>query len=282
MYKQYTTFIPSIGKSVEGRDIPAVLINVGGHAKKQILFTGGQHAREWIAPATVLYILEQLLSKYDTDEKVQKILDNVNFAIAPILNPDGYSYTWTKTRLWRKNRRPNAGGSYGVDLNRNWDSHWCTNGASKTPSSDVYCGTAAHSEPEVSSTATWIASLGYCHAFIDFHSYSQLVLRPFGWTEDPAPDEKELKTVGDGMAAAIKAIHGLSYTSEPSYTLYFTTGSIDDWGYEKEYAKLVYTIELRDNGRNGFNLPPSQIIPTGEEQWNAVQYLANYVIDSME
>jgi len=280
-YSKYATYVPTIGKSIEGRDIPAVYINVGNTAKKKILFTGGQHAREWIAPATVLYLLEQLLSKYETDAAVKRILDNVNFAIAPLLNPDGYAFSWTTTRLWRKNRRPNTGGSYGVDLNRNWDSHWCTNGASRTPSSDTYCGTAPASEPEVKSTSSWILENGFFHAYIDFHSYSQLVLRPYGWTNAVPPDETILKTAGDGISAAIRSIHQKSYTSEPAYTLYYTTGSADDWAYELGAAKLVYTIELRDTGSYGFNLPANQIIPTGQELWNAIQYLADYVITNL-
>jgi len=277
--KNISEFIPSIGVSIENRAIPAVLINAGGTAKKQILFTGGQHAREWVAPATVLYILEKLLTLYPTDPEVKRILDNVNFAIVPLANPDGYSYSWTSTRLWRKNRRHNSDGTYGVDLNRNWDDHWCERGASRTPSSDTYCGTAPNSEPEVKVLSDWILSRGFFQAYIDFHSYSQLVLRPFGWTNELPPDNAVLKTVGDGMSSAIYSIHQKSYTSEPAYTLYYTTGSSDDWAYDHKAALLVYTIELRDTGTYGFTLPANQIIPTGDELWNAVKYLANFVID---
>ena len=79
-----------------------------------------QHAREWISPMTVMYIAERLASTYETDPRVRAILDRAEFIFVPVVNTDGYVYTWTTERFWRKNRRNNGGGSYGVDLNRNW------------------------------------------------------------------------------------------------------------------------------------------------------------------
>jgi len=86
--------------------------------------SGGQHAREWIAPAAVMYVVEKLARGYGVDPEITTMLQSYEFAIAPILNPDGYEYSRTTFRYWRKNRRVNRDGSFGVDLNRNWDSHW--------------------------------------------------------------------------------------------------------------------------------------------------------------
>lgn len=90
---------------------------------------------------------------------VNDILTIFNFAIAPVVNPDGYEHSHQKNRYWRKNRRVHGGGMFGVDLNRNWDIQWGNVGASKSPKSDIYCGAKAESEPEVQSVAAYIKSL---------------------------------------------------------------------------------------------------------------------------
>jgi len=275
-YSNLITFIPSIGKSIEGRDIPALRINAtnNGANTKRILWTGGQHAREWIGPATVLYITTQLVSLYGKDATVTSFLQQFEFDIVAQINPDGYEYTWTGDRLWRKNRRKNNAASYGVDLNRNWDDHWGGEGSSPIPSSDTYHGTAAFSEPETKATATWIQGLPNIWAGIDFHSYSQLVLRPYGWTTAPCPDETALKTIGDGVSSAIKTQSGKTYVSETSADLYIACGTASDWFYSHDIWG-GYTIELRppeNDVRTGFVLPPDQIIPTGDEIWAAMKY----------
>jgi len=270
---------PSIGKSIQGRDLPGLVISIGDPStKKKIFFNGGQHAREWVSPATVLYIADQLASSQDDD--VKKILASVAFVIVPIVNPDGYSYTWTNNRLWRKNRRANAGGSFGVDLNRNWDDHWGGDGSSSNPNSDIYHGASPFSEPETTATSNFINKNGPFQGSIDFHSYSQLILRPYGWSRQQPPNDAQSKLVGDTMRQRILAVHNTPYTSQPSWALYPTTGSAQDWYYGKAKIPLSYTIELRDTGRYGFQLPPGQIIPTAEENWAAVKYLAEYIIQN--
>jgi len=225
----------------------------------------------------VLYLLDQLLNGYGVNANITAIVDSTSFVIVPLVNPDGYVFTWTSTRLWRKNRKHNADGTYGVDLNRNWDDHWCVAGASKTPSSDTYCGTSAFSEPESKLTAAYITANAPFDAAIDFHSYSQLILRPYGWAVTVPSNEAQLKQVGDGMAAAIKAVHQKVYTSEHIYDLYLAAGSIEDWQLTTAKIPLAYTIELRDTGVYGFQLPANQIKPTGEEVWAALLTVINYI-----
>jgi len=279
----YSTLVKksTIGQSIQGRNIDAyVITGTATGPKKRIVWTGMQHAREWISPHTVLYLVNQLVSLYASNQAVKKILDGVQFHVIPVVNPDGYVYTWTgsSARMWRKNRRLNSGGSYGVDLNRNWDDHWGGEGSSKTQSSDTYCGTGPFSEPEVKAVSNYILANIPFAGYIDFHSYSQLVLRNYGWTRTLPPDSAVQKAVGDGISSAIRAVHGKAYTSEPSYTLYFTTGTSDDWAYQTAKIVLTYCIELRDTGTYGFQLPANQIIPTGQEIWGAMQYYANYII----
>jgi len=225
-----------------------------------------------------MYIVHHLLSEYGKDDRVTKIVDEVEFTIVPMVNPDGYEYTWTTNRLWRKNRKRNNDGSYGVDLNRNWDDHWGGAGSSSNPSSDTYHGTGPFSEPESKATSSYLAQLfPNVLAAIDFHSYSQLVLRPYGWTETLCPDNAALKKLGDGVRDAIYSVHKKDYISERSIDLYITTGTASDWFYQ-EGVWGAYTIELRDTGRYGFQLPPAEIIPTGQEIFHSMLYFVDHVL----
>jgi len=273
-------FTPSIGTSIQGRNIFAVTITgTATGTKKKIFVSGGQHAREWIAPATTAYLITQLVTLYGSNAAVKTLLDTTIFQFAPLVNPDGYAYTWTGSanRLWRKNRRANTGGTYGVDLNRNWNDHWGGQGSSHTPSSDTYCGTAAFSEPESTAVSKFVLANGPFAGAIDYHSYSQLILRPYGWTNALPPNDARAKTVGDTIRARILAVNNVAYTSQPSWQLYYTTGSAQDWYYGQANVPLSYTIELRDTGTYGFQLPAAQIKPTGAENWAGFLYFAQSV-----
>jgi len=121
---------------------------------------------------------------------------------------------------------------------------------------------------------------------IDWHSYSQLVLRPYGWTNATSPDETILKQLGDKYAQDIQNLTGKVYTSQRSIQLYVTTGSASDWYYgtqafanNKGYRVASYTIELRPTGTagGGFELPPREIVPTGQENWAAIKNWLDYL-----
>jgi len=269
------TFTASIGKSIEGRDIPSIVFGAATSTYvKRIFWNGGQHAREWIGPPTVLYITEQLLAEYAAGNTVARdLIAKLQFVVVPICNPDGYEYSWTRDRLWRKNRRANTGGTFGVDLNRNWNIKWGGSGSSSNPSSDTYHGTSAFSEPETKAISTYINSLNANKniiAAIDFHSYSELILRPYGWTTALCPDEVKLKAYGADIQARIRATHGQVYDNIKSIDLYITTGTASDWYYDIGIVG-AYCIELRDKGRNGFRLPANEIIPTGQEIYAGVK-----------
>jgi len=269
----------NIGSSVQGRAIPALVITAGSASgKRKIFLSGGQHAREWVGPTTTLYVAEQLITRYSTDTVVRNLLTNGIFYVVPLMNPDGYVFTWTSNRLWRKNRRLNTGGSYGVDLNRNWDDHFGGSGSSGTPTSDTYRGPFAFSEPETTAVSRYCATNGPYVGAIDWHSYSQLVLRPYGWGTSAPPNEAAAKAVGDAISANIRAYSGYAYTSQRAYQLYLASGIASDWYNSKGGAPLAYTIELRDTGQYGFQLPPAQIIPTGNENWAAFREFARTTI----
>jgi len=207
---------------------------------------------------------------------VKTLLDTTQFFFVPLVNPDGYVFSWqgTANRLWRKNRRLNTGGSYGVDLNRNWNDHWGGDGSSGTPTSDTYRGTAPFSEPETAAVSQYVLANLPFNGAIDYHSYSQLILRPYGWTTALPPNDATAKLVGDTIRARILAVNNVAYTSQASWQLYYTAGTSQDWYYSGATVPLSYTIELRDTGTYGFQLPAAQIKPTGTENWAGFLYFA--------
>jgi len=285
--RNLTTTLPSLvqyanlGSSIGGRSIPGIRITSGSASnKKKIFFNGGQHAREWIGPATVLYIVDQLIQGFNKDTEVTRLLTSAEFYVVPLVNPDGYEYTRTTNRLWRKNRRANTGGTYGVDLNRNWNDHWGGQGSSSNPADDTYRGTGPFSEPESTVVSRFVTANGPFHGAIDYHSYSQLVLRPYGWSNTLPSNDAVAKSVGDKISADIRANGGKAYTSQASWQLYYTTGSAQDWYYGQARIPLSYTIELRDTGTYGFQLPANQIIPTGVENWAAFKNFATYIVNN--
>jgi hypothetical protein len=194
-----------------------------------------------------------------------------------VVNVDGYVYTWTTDRYWRKNRRPNAGsGCMGVDLNRNWSYQWgLDNGSSGNPCSATYRGAAPLSEPETTALAQFISARPWIRYVHDMHSYGQWLLHPWGFTSAPAPGHSLYQRLGAEMAALILAVHGRTYVYGPAYTtLYPVSGDLTDWAWGAEHAYST-VIELRGND---FVLPPSEIVPNCEEVLPAALHLANRMI----
>ncbi|MBD0843113.1 M14 family metallopeptidase [Streptomyces sp. TRM68416] len=261
-----------IGTSYQGRNITAIKIsdNVGtDESEPEVLFTHHQHAREHLTVEMALYLLRELTSDYGTDTRVTNMVNNREIWIIPDLNPDGgeYDIATGSYRSWRKNRQPNSGSSYvGTDLNRNWDYRWgCCGGSSGSTSSQTYRGSAPESATEVKVVANFVRSrvvggVQQIKAGIDFHTYSELVLWPFGYTRADtttgmtADDRNAFATVGGKMAASN------GYTPEQSSDLYITDGSIDDylWGVHKIFG---YTFEMypRSSSGGGF-YPPDEVI----------------------
>jgi len=249
--------------------------------------SAGIHAREWIAPATAQFIAYQLVNLYTlgNDTIITNFVNTVRSDFYFSINPDGYTYSRlnANTRQWRKNRNPPPSGTcIGTDENRNFADHWGQGGSSNDPCSDTYMGRSAGSEKEVQAIAGAFNNLAQVQRVIigiDWHSYSQLFLRPYGWTNSVCPDETRLATIGTNYTNVLRTAFNMSYTSQRSYQLYQTTGSAQDWYYGASNPAgarrtAAWTVELRPTGANpGFNLPPDQIIPTGYENWIAIRFL---------
>ncbi|XP_071944100.1 uncharacterized protein [Antedon mediterranea] len=278
----------TIGNSYEGRPIGGIKLKGSGSIGKPVVwFEGGIHAREWISPATVMYFTNKLLENYNAGSAEEvRLLDGLDWLIVPSLNVDGYAYTWSGDRLWRKTRSPNPGTlCIGTDPNRNWAYKWGGDGASTWPCSITYRGSEPHSEIEIRSVTDYLLNVNKTQdvrVFVDWHSYSQLWLAPWSYSatvENPRNSDQQL-ALGDEAVAEIKKIHGKEYISGPSAkTLYSAAGASVDWGYGTLGAKYSYVVELRDTGDYGFLLPADQIIPTGEEIYPSVLVLGRYGLD---
>jgi murein tripeptide amidase MpaA len=266
-----------IGDSWENREIWAIKIsdNVAqDEDESEILFIGCHHAREWISVEVPFYLAKFLVENYDADPIIQSYIDNGEIWIVPMLNPDGHQYSIDVYRLWRKNRRNNGGGSYGVDLNRNYSHMWGGPGSSSDPRSNIYRGPSPFSEPETQAIRD-LASNHDFQAVISYHSYGQLVLYPWSYTSVPASDKEHLSLLAEDMADLIYAVHGRVYTPQQGAVLYPASGTTDDWFYG-EVGTFCFTIELRPIGSPGFILPENEIIPTWEENKPAALYLINW------
>lgn len=263
-----------LGKSYEGRDIVAVKIsdNVGtDESEPEVVYQANHHAREHLTVEQALYLLGQFTSGYATDSRIKTIVDSREIWIIPSVNPDGteYDVATGSYRSWRKNRQPNSGSSYiGTDLNRNYGYQWgCCGGSSGSTSSATYRGPSAFSAPETRVLRDFynsrvIGGVQQVKAVIDFHSYSKLVLWPYGHTTANtatgmnADQANTFATLGRQMAATN------GYTPQQSSDLYITDGDSLDWlwGVHKIFA---YTFELYpgSSGGGGF-YPPASVIPT--------------------
>lgn len=257
----------SIGTGHEGRHLEVIHITAAELGTRPLIWIqAGQHAREWIATAATMHFIDSLLSGYSLDAFITNLLDSFEFAILPLVNPDGYEYTRVHNRMHRKNRRS----PHGVDLNRNWDFMWCQIGSSRTAHSDIYCGPGAASEPEVQAVQKYVLSLQNRVIAFDVHSYGQVILRNYGWTRQNAPTEPITEPMTTEMANKMSAHEGRVYRPMKSAGLYPTSGGADDWFYVKASVPGI-TLEMRDRGESGFVLGREQIRPSGKELMIAIQ-----------
>jgi hypothetical protein len=226
--------------SIEGDSIYFVRISDNPDVSEnepQILYTGMHHAREPMGMQHLLYYMWYLLENYNTNEDIKAVVDNTEMYFIPVLNVDGYNYNIQTNPLgggmWRKNRRNSGGGNFGIDLNRNYAYMWGYDdvGSSPDPASDLYRGTGPFSEPET----RMIRNFCEAHEFriaLNYHSYSNLFLNPWGWTTMLTPDE----TLFSSYAAEI-TLENNYVTGPGSSTLYFTNGGSDDWMYGEQTTK---------------------------------------------
>ncbi|KAL2207122.1 Zn-dependent exopeptidase [Sarocladium strictum] len=241
------------------------------------------------------YLAHQLIDGYQSgDEEITKFLDHYDFWLVPFHNPDGFVYTQTTDRMWRKNRQPRANTTcLGTDGNRNWDFQWDAEppegGSSPDPCSQTYRGLAPSDTPEnqvISALSKRLgATKGGIRSYIDFHSYGHLVLTPWGFSCEPEvlpPSLPRMVEVAKGFAGGIASVNGTEYEAGPGCEiLYFSTGNSRDYHHGANGANHSWTVELSpQNAREGgFVLPPERIWQVVEEQWAGQLYLLNEIWD---
>ena len=272
-----------IGTSIEGREIRRYTITGGDISTvPSIYITALAHAREWIGGATMNFVVNQLVSLHGSDPQVTALVDGIAWQVVAVSNPDGYEYTWDSDRLWRKTRRNNGDGTFGVDWNRNYSAGWGGPGSSGSTNSDTYRGTAPFSEPETAAIRDDLTSLPNVVAFFDVHCYSQLMLWPYGYIQGEPEGQAGVihRTIGQGIMDTIASVYNTVFVPQPAYDLYQASGTSLDWGWD-EAGAYSWTFELRDTGQNGFILPPDQIIPSGEEIFEAFLYVGDQVLGNL-
>ncbi|KAJ8245426.1 hypothetical protein GJAV_G00270600 [Gymnothorax javanicus] len=242
----------------------------------------GIHSREWVTQASGTWFAKKIVTDYKSDPALTDLLNRMDIFLEIVTNPDGYHYTHTRDRMWRKTRKPNPGSSCaGVDPNRNWDAGFGGPGSSGYVCSETYRGPRAHSESEVSSIVDFVRAHGNIKAFVSIHSYSQMLLYPYGYTRQPVPDQPELHAVAKKAITELASLYGTKYRyGSIVNTIYQASGGTIDWTYNQG-IKYSYTFELRDTGRYGFILPANQIIPTAEETWLALMVIMEHAKNNM-
>jgi hypothetical protein len=276
-----------LGKSYQGRDIVAVKIsdNVAtDEAEPEVLYDANHHAREHLTVEMAVYLLHMYADNYASDSRIRSVVNSREIWIIPSVNPDGseYDIATGSYRSWRKNRQPNSGSQYvGTDLNRNYSYKWnCCGGSSGSPSSETYRGPSAFSAPETQVVRDFVNSrvvggVQQIKAAMDFHTYSELVLWPFGYTNSTTTTGMSVDqyntfaTLGRQMAATNR------YTPEQSSALYITDGDLLDWlwGVHKIWA---YTFEMypTSSSAGGFYPPGSVIVRETSRNKEAALMLA--------
>jgi hypothetical protein len=262
--------LDTIGRTLEGR--PMLAVKVGppddSPSRANVLFMATYHAREWAATEMALRLIAHLSTTPAPNPRVDSLVRRRDIWIVPVVNPDGYEYTFTTDRLWRKNRRANGDGTFGVDLNRNHAAHWGADeiGSSSVAWAETYRGPSAESEPETQA----IAAFHRTHVpvvSVSYHTFTGLILWPWG-------NDFGRITGDDGIFRALAgtdvrpSVRDNLPRSERDYyhpawgwNLYPTNGEYTDWAYAT-FGTLSFTPELTsgfgENGYYGFEFPDDE------------------------
>ncbi|MDD4741177.1 MAG: M14 family zinc carboxypeptidase [Bacteroidales bacterium] len=249
-----------------------------------IYYFGAHHAREPLSTEVAMYVLNHIVDNYGTDPEITANVNSKEIWFVPIVNPDGHEVVLNQIDLnWRKNIRDNDGngsvtpGNWngypdGVDPNRNYGWEWGKEGTSHDPGEITYCGPEAFSEPELQAIRDLMAARHFVTG-ISYHTYSELVLWPFGYTDGAiGPDNAAIANLGTMMGNAIPGIAGGHYTPQSSWQLYPASGGTDDWAYG-QHGIFGYTIELGTQ----FIPPANQVYQITEDNLDAAMILLNRI-----
>lgn len=282
-YPRLARVVP-VGWSLENRPVLALKVSDNPDADEgepAVLFLGGHHAREWISIEVPFLFGRRLCETYASDPVVRRLVDAAEIWIVPMVNPDGHDFSVQVYRYWRKNRRANADGTFGVDINRNYGKAWGLDdiGSSPEPVAEDYRGAAAFSEPETRAVRDLILSREFA-ALISYHSYSQNIMYPWGFTDQPAARQAVLSGLADRLSGLMASVNGRAYeTGQAGGLLYLTNGDTVDWAYAAA-GMIGFTIELPpvDYLGGGFFNGENDIAPIFEENLPAMIELVDWAV----
>ncbi|MFC1683408.1 M14 family zinc carboxypeptidase [Candidatus Zixiibacteriota bacterium] len=274
-YPGITTARDSIGSTHEGRALWAIKVSDNPDVQEnepEILFDALHHAREPITVSVLLNTLNYLCANYGSDPEVTFLVDNRQIWFVPIVNPDGYIYNETNYPsgggMWRKNRRDNGGGTYGVDLNRNYPYQWGGAGSSGDPDDDLYRGPSAGSEPETQAMMSFISS----HQFVTQNSYHSVVgsiLFPWGYRIGYCPEDSLFRAMAGEMASD----NGYDVGTVHDILNYLVSGGTFDWSYGNTTAKPKIYAFSTEVGGSGFWPEETELPDLVEENLYSDLYL---------
>ena len=275
-----------IGDSLEKRNIYALKISDNVQAEESseadILFLGCHHAREWISLEIPLMLGKYLVEHYNRNPRIKELVDQAEIWIVPLVNPDGLEYSIHFYRYWRKNRRNNNDGSFGVDPNRNYGFKWGVDneGSSNDPSSDIYRGVSPFSEPENQAVRALFRNNQF-QVLASYHSYSQVILFPWGYTYEPSEKHELLYEMAETMSSLMETVSGRFYGFEQAGAdFYLTNGDTTDWSFGT-YRIPSFTVELPpvDQIHGGFFNVEEEIQVIFDENLPAMLYLIEWAVE---
>ncbi len=259
-----------IGTSLQARFISAIKIsdNVDvDEDEPEVLYMGNHHARELMSVEIPLLFAQYLCQNYGVNSAVTNYVNAREIYIVPMVNPDGHFYVQqnhagSPNSWWRKNRRDNLDGFFGVDLNRNYGYEWGYDnvGSSPVTSSDIYRGTSEFSEPETQAIRNFVDSRHFTTWF-SYHSYGELLLYSWGYIYANTPDHAAMSALADSLVLE----NGYLAGNPASGAIYITNGDSDDWGYGEQVEKnkiFAYTPEVNSAAQGGFGPAEALITPT--------------------
>ncbi len=246
---KYSNYIKleSIGKTWEKRDINLITISKDiktAHTRPALFFTGTIHAREWVGHEVAIEFAKYVLENYENDPTIQSYLENTTIYMVPCANPDGYEYSKNHFSFWRKNRRVNVDGTYGVDLNRNFPIGYVK---SSIPSSNVYGGPEPFSEPETRALRDFVEAHDNICIALDYHSQGNVFFPAHDFRHEDTIDTTDMNTLCANMADEIKKISGREYgihQGKPPTKL--ISGSGREFYYSKGIIASVVEVGTRN------------------------------------
>ncbi len=233
----------AFAQSYQNRDIYHVRITNAGSDAPVIFFNALTHGREPGGNSALIDFAQWLTSEYGSDTMATFILDNAQVYFVPMVNIDAYYYNLPSgAPNHRKNLNFTSG--TGIDLNRNWGYMWGYDniGSSPDPYSETYRGTAAFSEVETQGLSDLMVELMPLGGF-NFHTYGGYLIYPWGYNNQPTPDQATFQSWGAQMAGPVGYDWGRCY----EVLGYSSNGDACDWEYGDQ-GMFFFTPEVDDNG----------------------------------